>query len=310
MFAGTVVLVLSAAVACNRAQTSRDAEHAAEEVKVAAAQAGEKLADSWLTTKIQAQFFVDEDVKSRYINVSSRDGVVKLKGFVESDDARRQVMEITRNTDGVKQVDDRDLLVGRPATQSFEVAAVPAATAPIATTGSTPATPPRPDDVTVTSMVQAKFYLDQTIKARHVDVQTANGVVTLRGQVASESERGQALSLARATQGVDRVEDSLTVDASLGQTTTGASQPAGAASSTDAAGAAQADTALENALKSKFAADTAVKLAKIDVSAHEGVVTLSGTAPTQSAKQRALTLANQMDGVNQVVDRITVRAKG
>ena len=122
VFAATAVLVALSAAACNRTQASRDAERASEQVKAAAEQAGEKLADSWLTAKIQAQFFVDEDIKSRFINVRSRDGVVRLKGFVESDDARRQVLEITRNTDGVKQVDDRELLVGRPASESFETA--------------------------------------------------------------------------------------------------------------------------------------------------------------------------------------------
>ena len=225
VFAGTAVLVVLLAVACNRTQTNREAERAAEEVQAAAETAGErletageKIADGWLTAKIQAQFFADEDVKSRYINVTTRDGVVKLKGFVASDDARRQVLEITRNTDGVKQVDDRELLVGRPASESFEVVTLPPSPPPIATTGVAPAAPlPTPDDSTVVSLVQAKYYLDPTIKARQIDVTAANGVVTLKGQVASEGERAQALSLARSTQGVQRVEDALAVDASLAQ---------------------------------------------------------------------------------------------
>jgi len=158
------VLVMLSAVACNRTQTTQEAERTATQVKGAAAQAGEKLADGWLTAKIQAQFFADDDVKSRYINVSARDGVVRLKGFVESDDARRQVLEITRNTDGVTQIDDRQLLVGRPANQSFESASVPSA-APVATTGAV-TTPAPPDDATVVSLIQAKYFLDPTIKAR------------------------------------------------------------------------------------------------------------------------------------------------
>jgi hyperosmotically inducible periplasmic protein len=216
VLAATAVLVAMPAFACNRAQTSREAERATEQVKTAAEQAGEKLADSWLTAKIQAQFFVDEDIKSRYINVSSRDGVVKLKGFVESDDARRQVLEITRNTDGVKQIDEQQLLVGRPASESFETASTTFATAPVATTGIAPAAPAAPlDDSTVVSLVQAKYFLDPTIKGRNISVELAGGVVTLRGQVASENERAQALTLARSTPGVQRVEDYLTVDAAL-----------------------------------------------------------------------------------------------
>lgn len=212
VFAATAVLALISTAACNRTETSRDTERAAEQMKGAAAQAGEKLADSWLTTKIQAQFFADDDIKSRYITVKSRDGVVMLKGFVESDDARRQVLEITRNTDGVKQVDDKQLLVGRPATESFETASVPLP-APIATTGVAAPTPT--DDATVVSVIQAKYFLDPTIKARDIDVQAANGVVTLKGSVASETERQQALSLARSSAGVQRVEDYMTVNAGI-----------------------------------------------------------------------------------------------
>ncbi|HEX5071162.1 MAG TPA: BON domain-containing protein [Vicinamibacterales bacterium] len=213
VFTAMVALVLAAAVACNRGQANRETERAAEQVKAAAEQAGEKLADSWLTTKIQAQFFADDDIKSRFINVASRDGTVTLKGFVESDDARRQVLEITRNTDGVKQIDDSRLLVGRPASESFETVPAPAP-APVATTGVAQV-PPATDDATVTSFIQAKYFLDPAIKVRHIEVQVAGGVVTLKGQVASESERAQALLLARSAPGVTRVEDYLSVDAAI-----------------------------------------------------------------------------------------------
>jgi hyperosmotically inducible periplasmic protein len=213
VLAGTAVLVLVFGAACNRTQTSREAEQAAQQVKSAAAQAGDTLADGWLTTKIQAQFFADEDVKSRYINVRSRDGVVTLKGFVASDDARRQVLEIAKNTDGVKEIDDRQLLVGRPVTESFEAASTSPLPLPVATSGV--ATTPVPSDPTVVTMVQAKFFLDPVLKTRHIEVQAANGVVTLKGSVASETERAQALSLARSSEGVQRVEDYMVVDAAI-----------------------------------------------------------------------------------------------
>ena len=211
----TVLLVLTAATGCNRAETERDAERAAGQVKVAAEQAGDRLADGWLTTKIQAQFFADDDIKSRFINVSSRHGVVHLKGFVESDDVRRQVLEITRNTDGVKQIDDRQLLVGRPV-HEFE-ATLPDVPAPVPTTGVDSAAPAAPtaDDGSVVSVIQARYYLDPTIKLRHIDVQSMNGVVTLKGQIASETERAQVLALARSAPGVVRVEDYLAVDAAI-----------------------------------------------------------------------------------------------
>src|SRR5687767_2692466 len=54
----TAVLVATFSVAgCNRPDTRENARAAAAEVKDAAGRASEKLADSWLATKIQAQYF-------------------------------------------------------------------------------------------------------------------------------------------------------------------------------------------------------------------------------------------------------------
>src|SRR6059036_2957161 len=107
VIAGTVAV----AAACNRTDTAADARRAAAEVKKVAARAGDQLADSWLTTKIQAQYFADDDIKARYINVSTRDGVVTLSGRVESADAKQQALQIAQNTDGVRQVQDH-LVIG------------------------------------------------------------------------------------------------------------------------------------------------------------------------------------------------------
>src|SRR5687767_5739956 len=126
-FADTLALVVVAG-GCNRKETVREVRERAAEVKAAASRAGEQLADSWLTTKVQAQYFADDDIKSRYITVSSRDGVVTVKGFVESEDVRQQALQIAKNTDGVRQINDQ-LLIGQPSTRGFE-------TAPVATTGA------------------------------------------------------------------------------------------------------------------------------------------------------------------------------
>ena len=135
-------------------------------MKGAAAQAGEKLADGWLTTKIQAQFFADEDVKSRYINVATPRRRGDAEGIRRSDDARRQVLEITRNTDGVKQIDDRQLLVGRPANRvvrnSVKHVHAGARRHHRRGAGHARAVGRR----NRRELIQAKFFLDPTIKAR------------------------------------------------------------------------------------------------------------------------------------------------
>jgi hyperosmotically inducible periplasmic protein len=68
----------------------------------------------------------------------------------------------------------------------------------------------------------------------------------------------------------------------------------------------QSDPGVTTAVKSKLAADDAVKAYQIDVDTKDRVVTLSGTVATAAAKDQAVTIARQTDGVRDVVDRIAV----
>jgi hyperosmotically inducible periplasmic protein len=68
----------------------------------------------------------------------------------------------------------------------------------------------------------------------------------------------------------------------------------------------QSDPGITTAVKSKLAADDTVKAYQIDVDTNDRVVTLSGTVETAAAKNQAVMLARQTDGVRNVVDQITV----
>ena len=67
------------------------------------------------------------------------------------------------------------------------------------------------DEATLTSKIKAKMVLDDSVKARAIDVSTTGTVVTLSGTVASQSEHDRAVALARETDGVTRVVDRLTI---------------------------------------------------------------------------------------------------
>ena len=297
---------------CNRDVAEREARETADELRTAAAAAGERLADSWLTTKVQAQFFADDDIKARRIDVTTRDGVVTLRGSVESDQVRRLATQIARNTDGVREVQDQ-LAVGQPGTAS-----TPASSA-VATTGSAPdaVRPPETaaaqgvtNDQRIVTNIQAKYFLDESVKSRDIDVESRNGVVTVRGRVGSDSERAQALILARMADGVQRVEDGLTVDASLAPPET-----IGTAGTTAEQGSVttptppSADGSLETSLRQRLSSDTTLADSQIEVSVKDGVVLVQGTVADQTSKQRVLTMVRQAEGVVQVVDRLSVAGR-
>ena len=67
------------------------------------------------------------------------------------------------------------------------------------------------DDAQITNAIQSKLYADPVIQTKQISVQSAGGVVTLAGVVATESERSAASSAAAAVPGVKTVVNNLTV---------------------------------------------------------------------------------------------------
>ncbi len=68
------------------------------------------------------------------------------------------------------------------------------------------------------------------------------------------------------------------------------------------------DAGITTAVKSRMAADDTVKAYQINVTTNSGVVTLEGTVENAAAKEQAVTITRQTDGVRDVVDQITINA--
>jgi len=326
LLCGATALVMSVS-ACQRqtsqAELKQTASETADRIRSESVKAGEKLEDVWLTTKIHAKFVGDRDIKARDVKVSAQDGVVTLKGSVLNESERQLALTLAKNTDGVKQVvDNLDVQVAGPPPAHTVNGGTPGAAA-TSGSGASPASSPAPvavsDDSRITTSIQSKYFMDDRIKGRHIVVATNAGVVTLSGEIADETERAEALLLARTTEGVKRVEDNLTISPSA-PASTAAPPPTPAAPSAatpttpvtpPAAGkttvaAPDTDAALTDRIKSQIASDNQMKNAPIEVTARSGVVTLQGTVTTRAAKEHALTVVSGMDGVTQVVDRIQV----
>src|SRR5512138_1968268 len=337
LFCGALALAMGISACQNRssqAELKQTAGATADRIKTESVKAGEKFEDVWLATTIHAKFVGDRDIKARDIKVSAEGGVVTLKGHVLNESEHQLALTLAKNTEGVKQVvDNLDVQVAGPPPPRVNggTPGSAATTGTTASAASSPAPVAASEDARITTSVQSKYFIDDRIKGRHINVTTNGGVVTLNGEIADETERAEALLLARTTEGVKRVEDNLTIStvpaataaapapATAGATppeatppTTPATPPTSSAPSgarKPAVAGAEADAALVDRIKSQFASDDQMKNASIEVTAKNGVVLLEGTAPTSAAKQRALTVAGDMDGVTQVVDRIQVSTK-
>jgi hyperosmotically inducible protein len=67
----------------------------------------ERLSDSALTAKIKAKFTADPEINPFSIDVDTIDGVVTLSGRVADHRRKQEAAELTRNTEGVREVRNR-----------------------------------------------------------------------------------------------------------------------------------------------------------------------------------------------------------
>lgn len=254
--------------------------------------ADDRVNASWITTKIQAQYFADVDVKGRTIDVTtSPDGRVTLAGTVTSTAERDEALRIARTTEGVREVIDR-----------LRVEAATAGPGQPATAADRNAL----TDPWITMKVESKYFLDSDVKGRDIDVTTQNGIVILNGEVTSAAEKRQAVLLAESTEGVTQVRDELRVVAVRADDATergGASDVKDAASRT---AAAANDEWIEAKIQAKYFLEGDLKNDDISVDSARGVVTLQGRVDSADQKRIAEEIAKETDGVRNVVNRIQV----
>jgi hyperosmotically inducible protein len=115
-------------------------------------------------------------------------------------------------------------------------------------------------------------------------------------------------------------EDSRSPSANPGATpSTGAAPNTGTAANSGAAPSERAtndvsdkvkDAAITTAVNAKLAQDKTLSAMRIDVDTVDGKVSLRGTAPDPSARERATTLASAVDGVVSVDNQLVVSGKG
>ncbi len=60
--------------------------------------------DKTISTKVNAKYLVDEDLKSRHLKVRTYKGVVHLTGYTASQDQADHAVAIAKDIDGVKSV--------------------------------------------------------------------------------------------------------------------------------------------------------------------------------------------------------------
>jgi hyperosmotically inducible protein len=153
-------------------------------VPALARQAGSEQARQQVAA-IQTRLQKDPELRNNAINVTVNDGVAVLTGTVDTQTERSDAARLAL-VNGIVSVDNR-LDVGSNGVRHAV------------------------SDSAVTAKIKGRLLEGEMTRFSEVSVTTNNGVVTLTGTVPDELALKQALSVARGSEGVTRVESDLTI---------------------------------------------------------------------------------------------------
>jgi hyperosmotically inducible protein len=277
--------------------------------------------DAWLTTKAKIAVLTAVGTAGTSIHVDTLDGKVTLHGQVRSEGEKKAAEEAARKIEGVTEV--RNLLQVVPAKAEKRVAA---------------------SDEQIKDNVEQALKRDPAIANSSIKVQSVNnGTVLLAGKAESLSEHLRALQDAREVPGVRQVASEIespdakgdetvwnkypestkstaeSVKDSVKSTAESAKDTAKSALGSAASGVKSAsrrvketttDAYITSAAKMRLIADKDTPGTDINVDTDRGVVTLFGTVPSQSAKQKAAAEASKVAGVKKVKNELQVVPSG
>jgi hyperosmotically inducible protein len=130
-------------------------------------------------------------------------------------------------------------------------------------------------------------YNFSTVLEQHVAVKARDGVVTLTGIVGDRNLKNLAADTVSNLPGVTRVDDQIALDPVLAE---------------------NSDGGIATKLRTQLLVRCIVSAAHTTVRVKDGVVTLTGTANSQSQKELTGALATEVDGVKSVRNEIVVNA--
>jgi osmotically-inducible protein OsmY len=209
-------------------------------------------------------------LKDDSIKVDSNDGVVTLTGTV-ADASHKSLAENTVSSlPGVKSVNDQLMISGdQPAEHS---------------------------DAWITTKVKTALLFHRNVSATGTTVYTKDGVVTLQGEASSQAQKELTGEYAKDIDNVKSVNNEMTI----------AKTP----SAPDATMGDKIDDASITAqVKSSLLSHRSTSALNTGVSTTDGVVTLTGVAKNDAEKSLVTKLAEDINGVNSVVNNMTIAAQ-
>ena len=159
----------------------------------------EKMTDTAITAGVKSKLAMERDLDSSDITVNTGNGTVTLTGTVRDSAARSAAETATRSVAGVTSVNNR------LSVQSSSVASA-AKTTGDAVQATGDAAAEAVSDTWITTKVKSVLLADSEAKGLDIEVDTRDGIVTLKGELATQAAVDHVKALAAGVEGVKRVE--------------------------------------------------------------------------------------------------------
>jgi len=225
--------------------------------------------DDRIETSFKNSFVYKTYLKDEHIKISSKDGVVTLSGSVANESHKPMAQDTAEALPGAKSVVDRIEITGdRPSENS---------------------------DTWVSMKVKSALVFHRNVNAQKTEVFVKQGIVTLKGEAASQAQKELTGEFAKDVEGVKGVNNEMTVATT-------------APKSDQTAGEKIDDASITAQVKGSLLSHRSTSVLKTKVTTTDGVVTLGGTAKNAAEKDLVTKLVTDIDGVKSVVNNMTIEA--
>ena len=206
-------------------------------------------------------------LKGDDIKIQSKDGVVTLTGTVSEESHKSLAQETVAGLPGVKSVDNRLEVKGAP--------------------------PSANSDAWLSEKVKATLLFHRSVSAGTTEVDVKDGIVTLRGDAASQAQKELTTEYAKDVEGVKDVKNEMTVSKTSEMTMA-------------RVGGKIDDASITAQVKMTLLFHRSTSALSTKVETNDGVVTMYGKASNAAEKDLVNKLVNDINGVKSVNNRMTI----
>ena len=230
-------------------------------VPLRASEMDDRIESSARNSYIFATYLIGDDIK-----IQSKDGIVTLTGTVSEESHKSMAQETMASLPGVKSVDNRLEVKGAPPTAN--------------------------SDAWLSEKVKATLLFHRSISPSTTEVYVKDGIVTLRGNAASEAQKELTTEYAKDVEGVKEVKNEMTVSE--------------ISKKTQMVGEMIDDASITALVKITLLYHRSTSALSTKVETNKGVVTLYGKASNTAEKDLVTKLVNDIKGVKDVKNQIII----